>query len=144
MTKELGNLTELLCMTRLYSLGCGVSIPFGDSEKYDFIVDINGNLYRLQCKHANPLYDENGNVEKIEINTTWQSGYTKNKPSVRHKYTEKDCDYFITYYEGKSYLIPVSECSTTKTLRITPTKNGQKKGICFLSDYVDEKIIETL
>ena len=130
MTKELGNLTELLCITRLYSLGCGVSIPFGDSEKYDFIADINGNLYRLQCKHANPLYDENGNV--------------KNKPSVRHKYTEKDCDYFITYYEGKSYLIPVSECSTTKTLRITPTKNGQRKGISFLSDYVDEEIIKTL
>ena len=30
------------------------SIPYGDSEKYDMIVDINGQLYRLQCKHANP------------------------------------------------------------------------------------------
>jgi len=144
MTKNKGNLTELQCITRLYELGCAVSIPYGDSEKYDLIIDVNGHLYRLQCKHANPLYDENGIVEKIEISTTWQTGYTKNSPSVRHKYTKEDCDYFVTFYEGKTYLIPVDECSTTKYLRITPTKNNQKVGITFLKDYVDEEVLKIL
>ena len=39
-TKYLGNLTELQCITRFYELGYPVSIPYGDSEKYDMIIDI--------------------------------------------------------------------------------------------------------
>ena len=30
-SKEIGNLTELQCITALYALGCDVSIPFGNS-----------------------------------------------------------------------------------------------------------------
>ncbi len=143
-TKNIGNLTELQCITRLYELGCPVSIPYGDSEKYDFIIDVNGHLYRLQCKHANPQMNENGEVDRIEIHTTWTTGYTRNSPATRHKYSKEDCDYFVTFYEGKTYLIPVDECSTLKTLRISPPKNGQKKGISFLENYVDEEVLKSL
>ena len=45
-TKQIGNLTELQCITRFYELGYTVSVPYGDSEKYDFILDINGNILR--------------------------------------------------------------------------------------------------
>ena len=58
-TKDLGNLTELQCITRFYELGYPISIPYGDSEKYDMILDVNGTLYRLQCKHAKPHFDKN-------------------------------------------------------------------------------------
>lgn len=143
-TKYLGNLTELQCISRFYELGFAVSIPYGDSEKYDFIVDINNKLYKLQCKHANIHSNENDEVEYITITTSWQSGYTKNKPTRRHLYSEKDCDYFVTYFEGKNYLVPVNECSTLKTLRIVPPKNGQVKGINFLKDFVDEEVIKRL
>ena len=47
--KQIGNLTELQCITRLYELGCSISIPYGDSEKYDFILDVNGNLYKFNA-----------------------------------------------------------------------------------------------
>lgn len=144
MTKNIGNLTELQCITRLYELGCPVSIPYGDSEKYDFIIDVKGKLYRLQCKHANPHMNENGEVEKIDIKTVWMSGYTKNKPSTRHKYSKEDCDYFVTFFNGKTYLIPVDECSTEKTLRLLPPKNNQKIGISFLKDYEDEEVLKSL
>ena len=46
-TKYLGNLTELQCITRFYELGYPVSIPYGDSEKYDMIVD----GHRVYCTH---------------------------------------------------------------------------------------------
>ena len=143
-TKYLGNLTELQCITRFYELGFPVSIPYGDSEKYDMIVDINNNLYKLQCKHANPHINELGQVDYISIKTTWSSGYTKNKPATRNKYSKEDCDYFVTHYCGKNYLIPVKECSNQKILRIVAPKNGQIKGINFLKDFVDEEVIKVL
>ena len=51
-TKEIGNLTELQCITALYELGCDVAIPFGNSQKYDLIMDYKGKLYKVQVKHA--------------------------------------------------------------------------------------------
>ena len=143
-TKYIGNLTELQCITRFYELGYPVSIPYGDSEKYDMILDIKGKLYRLQCKHANPHYNDDNEVDYISINTVWQTGYTRNNPSQRHKYTKEDCDYFVTHFEGKNYLIKVEECSLQKNLRILPTKNNRIKGINFLKDFVDEEVIKTL
>ena len=143
-SKHLGNLTELQCITRFYELGYSVSVPYGDSEKYDFILDVNGKLYRLQCKHANPHWNEQSQLEYLTIKTTWQSGYTKNSSYKRNQYTKEDCDYFVTHWNGKNYLVPVEQCSNEKTLRIMKPKNGQTKGISFLKDFVDEEVILTL
>ena len=143
-TKYIGNLTELQCITRFYELGYPISIPYGDSEKYDMILDVNGKLYRLQCKHAKPHINEEFVVDYIRLKTIWSSGYTRNKPYVRHKYSKEDCDYFVTHYNGKNYLIPVENCSDEKTLRIIPPKNHQIKGISFLKDFEDEEVLKTL
>lgn len=142
--KHIGNLTELQCMTRFYELGYSVSIPYGDSEKYDMILDCNKKLYKLQCKHAKEFFTEDGTLSYLKIKTSWQSGYTKNSPYKHNKYSEEDVDYFVTHYQDKNYLIPVNECSTEKILRILPPKNGQTKGISFLVNYVDEEVIKTL
>ena len=143
-TKYLGNLTELQCITRFYELGYPVSIPYGDSEKYDMILDVNGRLYRLQCKHANLHINESGLHDYLSIKTTWESGYTRYTTAKRNQYTKQDCDYFVTHYEGKNYLVPVEQCSNEKNLRILTPKNGQTKGITFLKDCVDEEVLKTL
>ena len=44
-SKQVGNLTELQCITKLDELGYSVSIPYGDSEKYDFIFDDDNWCY---------------------------------------------------------------------------------------------------
>ena len=45
---------------------------------------------------------------------------------------EEDIDFFATYCQGKVFLIPVEECSgAEKSIRFTPTKSGQVKGINF-------------
>ena len=140
-TKKIGNLTELQCATRLYELGCAVSIPFGNSEKYDLIIDWNNILYKVQVKHANELI-ENGEVYAIKFSTRWighnNNGYTS------HKYQAKDVDYFATFYNGECFLVPQSECSNVKTLRILLPKNGQRKGVSFLNDYKAEEVLKQL
>lgn len=138
-SKEIGNLTELQCITGLYELGCDISLPFGNSQKYDLIMDYNGKLYRVQVKHAN-VNQESG---YFSFKTRWQghnsTGYTQTS------YTEEDIDLFATYYNGNVYLVPINECSSVmKILRFLPPKNGQVKGITFAKDYLAEEVLKKL
>ena len=141
-TKRIGNLTELACATRLYEIGCAVSIPFGNSEKYDLIIDWKDNLYKIQVKHANPHVNEVNEIDYITINCEWQghnaNGYKK------HRYQENDIDYFATFYNGECYLIPQKECSSQKILRILPSKNNQKKGVTFLKEQTASEVLMQL
>lgn len=141
-TKELGNLTELQCITKLYELGCAVSIPYGNSEKYDVIIEWDNKLYKVQIKHANVHLDSLQEVDYISLKCTWEghnrSGYTRNL------YTANDIDFFATFYENECYLIPQSECSTQKLLRIKTPKNNQVKGVSFLMNYKAKEILQKL
>ena len=133
-SKQKGNLTELQCLTAFVSSGCGISIPYGDNSKYDFIADVNGKLLKVQVKTSS-LKDEN--AIKFSCRTT----HVNCKGVKNERYSSDDVDYFATYWNSKCYLIPISECSVEKTLRFTPTKNGQIKGISFASDYELEKMV---
>lgn len=141
-TKQLGNLTELQCITRLYEIGCSVSIPYGNSDKYDIIIDYNDILYKVQIKHSSEYYDKNGNLDYIKFKCRWQGhnsqGYTQNL------YQSNEIDLFATFYDGECYLVPRSECTNEKVLRIHPPRNGQKKGISFLEDYKALEVLKQL
>lgn len=144
-TKIKGNLTELECLASFTELGCVVSIPFGEDSRYDFIADVQGKLYRIQCKTSSEIYDTD-NSEKvigIKFKTCRQSG-NQAKISTRTKYTQDEIDFFATSYNKKCYLVPVSECSLEKTLRIVPPKNGQIQGISFLEKYELQEVIKSL
>lgn len=51
-TLQKGMITELKCMEKLISMGYYISIPYGNSNKYDLILDYNNKLYRIQIKTA--------------------------------------------------------------------------------------------
>ena len=141
-TKKIGNLAELQCITRLFELGCSISLPFGDSDKYDAIIDKNNHLYKIQVKHCIEKLNENGDVEYIKFNCYWQGHNSKGYK--RNKYSSSDVDLFATFYEGECYLVPQTECSYEKVLRIKPPKNGQLKGVSFLENYKAKEILEQL
>ena len=127
-SKQKGNLTELQCLSAFVEHGCGVSIPYGDNSKYDFVADIDGHLFKIQAKTAS-LKDENS--IKFSCRTT----HVNCKGIKNERYSPDEVDFFATYWENKCYLIPVNECSAEKTLRFVPPKNGQLKGITFAKDY---------
>ena len=54
-TKILGNTTEMECMLECMKLGIQVSIPFGEDSRYDFIMDYDNKLYKIQCKHCSEI-----------------------------------------------------------------------------------------
>lgn len=141
-TKRIGNLTELQCITKLYELGFAVSIPFGNSEKYDAIIEKDNKLLKIQIKHANPHINDLGEIDYISIKCTWQ-GHNQNGYKI-HKYEDSEIDYFATYFNNECYLIPQKECSNSKILRIKNPKNNQIKAINFLKDYNAKEVLKNL
>ena len=138
-SKDIGNITEVSCMLEFMKLGYPVLTPYGDCQRYDFVVEINGKFYRIQSKTANDTYIDEGYIVFRCDNTT-----TKNGKVVHHSYDENEIDYFSTFYNGKFYLVPVNECSREKRLRFTAPKNGQTRGITFASEYELEKVVANL
>jgi len=123
-TKAIGNINELKCITKFISMGFNCSIPYGDAAKYDFIVDINGKLLRMQCKSSHYVITKSGSKDLDSFQFSCISSTTNTRETVRHRYTEEDIDYFCTSFLDKVYIVPVNECSTSKTLRLVPPKNG--------------------
>lgn len=78
-SKTRGDETEITIIHDLISAGYGISIPFGDNDPYDIIVDDDGDLYRVQCKTA-----WRTNAGTIRFNT--------------HSQTTRDGEYVETTY----------------------------------------------
>lgn len=139
-SKQKGNITEIECMLAFLKLGYNVLTPYGDCERYDFVVDINGKLLKIQVKTSSDSHIDEGYIEFRCANKT-----TRNGQFIRHSYDKKQIDYFMTSYNEKSYLIPVEECSIEKKrLRFSPPKNGQIKGITFAEEYELEKVVNKI
>lgn len=129
-SKQKGIVSELQCITAFNKLGYHVSIPYGENSRYDFIADINGKLIRVQVKTSSPKKGCQG-----AISFSCRSTQVSATGNFSRTYTDKEIDYFATFYDGICYLIPVTECSAEKTLRLELPANGQTKGITFAKDY---------
>lgn len=137
-SKQKGNLTQLKCLAAFVEQGITVSIPYGDCARYDFVADIDGKLYKIQCKTSN--LEPNGTYKFACKSTT---GNTLN--NNRRKYDETQIDFFATIIEDDCCLIPVQETGgSSKTLRIEPPKNNAIKNISFVNDYLLQKQLKII
>jgi hypothetical protein len=58
--KRLGERAEAAFLAKVAGLGFGVAKPWGDSDRYDFIVDAGGRLWRVQVKSAHRVGADGG------------------------------------------------------------------------------------
>lgn len=110
-----GITTELECEKEFIRRGYMVSIPISQSSKYDFIVDINSRLIRIQVKYSRK--------SKTGFSFGLKSVHLNSKGAVVHKYTQDDIDYICTYFDNSCYMIPIREVEnrTDITLSIDNT-----------------------
>ena len=137
-TQMLGNTNELKCLLAFTQLGYTCSIPYGNSAKYDFIVEIDKKLYKVQCKSSHYVNDH-GTIKTDAITFSTVSQTTNTKETTRHRYTSDQIDYFATCFDNQVYIVPVEECSSSKVLRFSPPNNGQLN-YNKAEDYTIEKI----
>ena len=136
--KTKGDITELEAILAFKRLGYPVSIPYGNHDKYDFAVDINGRFYRIQCKSATTFRDENALIidvrRKQSVNGNRQYSH----------YDKSEIDYFATTWDGKCYLIPIEESCSKKVLRLKATKRAESAQFNWAEDYLLENVIKSL
>lgn len=128
--KAKGEKTEAIVLAELIKRDYKVLIPYGDNQRYDFVIDMGVRFIRLQCKTAR---FKNGAV-KADIKRT-QSNARKCTSTT---YGINEIDYFILYcYElDKVYIIPCNKSRQSSiSLRVNNCKNKQLKGIKFAQNY---------
>lgn len=135
ITQVKGNLVELQCIMKFMSMGFECSTPYGNQAKYDILVDIGDEILRIQCKKSRWMDDR----KSISFQTCSQT--TNTQKTIRHLYTSKDIDYFATCWEDNVYLVPVEECSTSKSLRIAPKEKDTPPNVNLAEDYLVENIL---
>jgi hypothetical protein len=109
-TKRRGEVAEAAFLHKAASLGFSVSKPWGESDRYDFIVDCAGRIWRVQVKSAH----------SSSIN-----GYAFHAcGNVRsRRYTAKDIDFIIGYVvpDDVWYIIPIAEFADKTTVKVFPS-----------------------
>lgn len=89
-SKATGDTTEARCLSTLLANGYSVSIPFGDNDRYDLVVDTGSRLLRVQCKTA-----WQGDTGTIRFNTHSQ---TTEGGQYQETTYEDAIDAFLVYF----------------------------------------------
>jgi len=113
-TKKKGEAAELAFMLKAVSLGFGVAKPWGDSERYDFILDSGTRLWRVQVKSTSALHYGAYSV-KAQRNS--------NGKSIAYKTGEIDFLIALIVPEDCWYVIPLKAILSHKNVRIYPEKD---------------------
>lgn len=108
-----GTKSELLAEYYLTNKGYIVSKPINDFSEYDFIIDDNRNLYRIQVK---TIYFDNSKQRWLGSCVT--SHIRGNNRRTNKKYTEKSFDFglFICAEHNAAYLIPIDLISGRRSI----------------------------
>ncbi|WP_132056909.1 group I intron-associated PD-(D/E)XK endonuclease [Halorussus amylolyticus] len=107
-TKDKGDETEAKVIHELISNGYSVSVPFGDNDKYDLVVDCGEGLQRIQCKTA-----WTNKPDTMRFNTHSQT--TRDGKYHENTY-DGDIDAFIVRYpkNERIYWVDIEEATGQK------------------------------
>jgi hypothetical protein len=110
--KRAGELSEAAFMLKAEEMGFLVAKPWGDSERYDFIVDSGSRLWRVQLKSTAAVHARGYEVQPI------YSVYGKGKAA----YTAAEIDALVVHIRPRDvwYVLPVEAFAPGKNLRFYP------------------------
>ena len=115
-TKKKGEAAELAFMLKAVSLGFGVAKPWGDSERYDFILDTGTQLSRVQVKSSSALHRG-----RYCVNANRHA----NGNAIAYRITEFDFLIAQIVPEDSWYVIPLKVILPRQSLWIYPEKDAR-------------------
>ena len=129
-SNQYGMSQELLFLSLLVNYGT-VSIPYGNSGRYDCILDINGIYYRIQIKSLNKINEDT-------ISIPFANSRLSANGSVKKVYTPDEVDYIGIVYENELYLFPTTMAQKSLTVRT------HRENIKYNSHYIGDFHIENI
>ena len=107
--KQRGELAEAAFMVKASELGFGVAKPWGDSDRYDFILDVEGELWRVQVKSAHRAGQDGCYSFRLHTHSL-------------QAYTAAEIDVLVAYVvpEDEWYVFPVRELGRLRSLKLFP------------------------
>ncbi len=120
LTKAKGDLAVAQAITHYMSSGYEVCLPIGDKRPYDLIIELKGNIIRVQVKYAG-YYTKIGK-HKVALRTT---GGNQSWHSAK-KYSDHDFDELFAYTaDGRKFVIPWRNVAARNELSIEHPKYAQ-------------------
>jgi hypothetical protein len=127
-TVNKGDTVEAIVLAKLKSLGYTVLKPWGDNQRYDFVIENEDGFERVQVKKAN----YNGKSVECRV-----SGNHSNMNKINRKtYDKSEIDSFIFYVNEKNDFIYIDVEETPEyniTFRYSSEQNQQH--INWVNDY---------
>lgn len=140
-TKIKGDASETKALFEFQKRDIQVLTPWGDNSRYDLVIEINNNFYRIQAKTAN---EEHDGAIKCYCRSSYN--HTTNKRMDDYQ-NQVDFFFFYNFKYDISALVPIDIIGNRKSLnlRITPPKNHQNN-VLYFNDFSIDKIlcVETL
>jgi PD-(D/E)XK nuclease superfamily protein len=112
--KKLGEVSQAAFLLKARTLGFSVAVPWGDSERYDFVVwaKEGGRILRVQVKGTGRLHRRGYEVQAVRA--TRRRG--------KKRYTAREIDVLAAHVQPLDvwYLIPIGAIRRAKSLRFYP------------------------
>ena len=108
-TKRRGEVSEAAFLHKAAGLGFSVAKPWGDSDRYDFILDFAGRLSRVQVKTASRVGDGAYSIHACGSDPG-------------RIYTREEIDFLIAYIVSENlwYVFPVHLFLKTRHVKLHP------------------------
>jgi hypothetical protein len=117
--KHRGELAELAFMRKVANRGYAVSKPWGECERYDFVVRAGKLFWRVQVKSVRAKHPHRPHYNLCTAN------------SHKIAYSPEDIDFLIAYIfpEDAWYVFPATVVENRKTLCINPSSKRSNLGV---------------
>lgn len=133
--KEIGAIGVLAVAKKLAEKGIKVAFPFGDSARYDLLLELNGRFARVQVKST----QNKDGLLRVKLMTIITKYYNDSRPNfVLKHYLPGEIEAFIIYNRSNDslYILPPRMLRQQDiSLRLDSLKSKQRKGIHWATDY---------
>jgi len=130
-TKDKGDTGVGFVIADLMSKNIQVCIPISEHQPYDLVgIRSNGTTIKISVKYRK--------ASEGTVDIQFKSVYSDSRGS-HSEFTDKSCIDLMAIYcpdTQKVYYINPSNFNLAVSLRISPTKNNQTKGILFADSYL--------
>jgi hypothetical protein len=115
-TKKRGELAELAFVYKAASLGFGVARPYGDSDRFDFIVLAGEHFWKVQVKSSSAMQ-----YGAYLVNAQ------RNANGRAIPYTPDEIDFLVAHIvpEDAWLVIPVQAFTPRRSIRVYPKGDGR-------------------